>query len=152
MNRPDLNTLSKEVFEAKGLVSMTDILLWLIQNNIPVLHLNLTTQWYDMIESGIKKEEYRAIKPFYNRMFCDNGTIKIKSKYYHPTDVIVCFSNGYAKDRRQMFWTLKTMRVSFGNPEWGASKIDQYYTLYLNEKIVQPHTPDETWKELLRNR
>ncbi|MFT3994770.1 MAG: hypothetical protein QM660_10710 [Dysgonomonas sp.] len=102
----------------------------------PILHLNLTSKRYDMIEKGIKKEEYRDIKPFYSRIFNDSGNIKIKGRYYHPTDIIVCFSNGYAKDRKQMFWTLKSMRVTFGNPEWGASKIDQYYTLFLNEKIA----------------
>lgn len=131
MNRPDLNALSKEV---KGL-NTSEILLWFIQNNIPILHLNLTTEWYDMIEKGIKTEEYREMKPFYHRIFANTGTIKIKGKYYHPTDIILCFSNGYSKNRRQMFWTLKAIRSAFGKEEWGAEKYKQYYTLYLNEKI-----------------
>lgn len=30
-----------------------------------ILHLNLKSCWYDLIEQGIKTEEYREIKPFY---------------------------------------------------------------------------------------
>lgn len=101
----------------------------------PILHLNLSSKWYDMIERGIKTEEYREIKPFYSRIFNENGTVKIKGKYYHPTDIIICFSHGYSKDRKQMFWTLKSVRASFGKSEWGAEKDKQYYTLYLNEKL-----------------
>ena len=41
-----------------------------------VLHLNLTKKWFDMIEAGEKKEEYREIKPFWNRVF--SCYIKIK--------------------------------------------------------------------------
>jgi len=87
-----------------------------------------------MIEQGIKKEEYREIKPFYNRIFNATG-ISIKGENYHPTDIVVCFSNGYSKNRRQMFWTIKAVMVSEGLPEWGAEKDKQYYTLWLYEKI-----------------
>ena len=37
-----------------------------------ILHLNLKAKWYDMIESGIKKEEYREIKPFWEKGFLKN--------------------------------------------------------------------------------
>ena len=47
------------------------------------LHLNLKAKWYDMIESGIKKEEYREIKPFWEKRLFEkfqhideNGEIK----------------------------------------------------------------------------
>ena len=30
------------------------------------LHLTLKKQWFDMILSGVKTEEYRDIKPYYN--------------------------------------------------------------------------------------
>ena len=34
------------------------------------LTLSLKKQWFDMIKAGIKKEEYREIKPRYLEMFC----------------------------------------------------------------------------------
>jgi len=75
-----------------------------------VLHLTLTKKWFYMIESGEKKEEYRDIKPFWNRIF--SCYIRIKGKYYHPTDVIICFSNGYSKNRRHIILSpIKFIRV-----------------------------------------
>lgn len=106
------------------------------EKKIPVLHLNLTSKWYDMIEKGIKKEEYREQKTYWNRVFTQSGYIKIKGKYYHPSDVVVCFSNGYSKNRRQMYWTLKRVKPSFGKAEWGALPNTEYHTLVLNEHIM----------------
>ena len=35
------------------------------------LHLPLKKEWYNMIESGIKTEEYREVKPYWEkRMTC----------------------------------------------------------------------------------
>lgn len=98
----------------------------------PILHLNLKAQWYDMIYAGIKKEEYREIKPFWSRVFSAN--IKIKGKYYHPTDVIICFSHAYTKDRRQMMIECNGLRISEGVRLWGAEPSKQYYTLILGDK------------------
>lgn len=33
------------------------------------LHLSLKKEWYEMIESGVKTEEYREIKPYWTRRF-----------------------------------------------------------------------------------
>lgn len=54
-----------------------------------------------MIDSGEKLEEYREIKPYWNKVF---GTeqVLIKRKLYNPEDVEIIFSNGYAKNRRQI--------------------------------------------------
>lgn len=30
-----------------------------------ILHLPLKAMWYEMIESGVKTEEYREIKPYW---------------------------------------------------------------------------------------
>lgn len=121
--RPDLNTLSKEVAD------------------MPILHLNLTSKWYDMIEALIKKEEYRKQKLFWNRIFTQSGYIKIKGKFYHPSDVLVCFSNGYSKTRRQMYWTLNGLRSSFGRSEWGAVENTEYHTLSLKNKVEFQQKP-----------
>lgn len=102
--------------------------------NKPILHLNLISRFYQMIELGIKTEEYREQKPYWNRIF-GTGKIKIKGKYYHPTDVIICFSNGYKKSRPQMFLECKGLNVGFGKQEWGAIKDKQYYILNLGNKL-----------------
>lgn len=96
----------------------------------PVLRLVLTYRWYDMIEARIKKEEYRAQSPAWNRIF-GTGKIKIKGKYYNPTDVIIEFSRGYTKNRKQMYIKCEGLLVKKGNPNWGAQPGVEYYTLLL---------------------
>lgn len=60
-----------------------------------VLHLTLMKKWFDEILSGIKKIEYREIKPYWTkRLFNENGNL---IKY----DTII-FSNGYSKSCRKM--------------------------------------------------
>ena len=41
-----------------------------------VLDLPLKKEWYDMIESGIKTEEYREIKPYWEKRLLDYKRIK----------------------------------------------------------------------------
>lgn len=103
----------------------------------PILHLNLTSKWYDMIEYEDKREEYRDIKPFYNRILDEFGYVTIKGKRYHCAEIIVCFSNGYAKDRRQMFWTIKHLEIAKGNPKWGALENKEYYVLHLDKNVTE---------------
>ncbi len=99
----------------------------------PILHLNLKKKWYDMIESGEKIEEYRNNSNYWMNRFGQN--VKIKGLCYHPTDVIICFSNGYRKDRRQMLIKCKGLHVGYGKSEWGAEPDKQYFILSLGEKI-----------------
>lgn len=98
------------------------------------LHLNLKKKWFDMVLSGEKKEEYREIRGYWSRIFHGTG-IKIKGNNYHPTDVIIVFSNGYSKNRPQMRYFCDGLKVGFGKPEWGAKKDIQYYVLQIGEKL-----------------
>lgn len=64
-----------------------------------VLHLTLKKKWFDMIASGIKKEEYREDKMYWkNRL--------VKEGYWHSQTCkdfdIVRFKNGYSKDARTL--------------------------------------------------
>lgn len=34
-------------------------------DNVKILHLSLKKQWYDLINSGEKKEEYREMTPYW---------------------------------------------------------------------------------------
>ena len=102
----------------------------------PILHLNLKRKWYKMIADGIKKEEYREIKEYWSRIFESSASaIKIKGKFYHPSDVVIRFSNGYSKDREQMDIWLKSISIRWGMPEWGAVPNRQYYVLVLGHSV-----------------
>jgi hypothetical protein len=86
-----------------------------------------------MIQSGDKTEEYRDKSPYWNRIF--SSYIKIKGKFYHPSDVVICFSNGYRKDRRQMFFQCEHLAHRIGLEEWGAVKGELYNVLILGKEI-----------------
>jgi hypothetical protein len=104
----------------------------------PVLHLNLKKKWFDMILSGKKTEEYREMSEYWKRVFQDHSDrfkrlIKIKNSHHYPEDVIICFSNGYAKNRKQFFIECKNIRVGYGKEKWGAEKTEQYFILSLGK-------------------
>lgn len=71
-----------------------------------ILYLPLKKEWYEMIERGEKTEEYREIKPYWNKRL-------INRKYTH-----VKFSYGYTK--RTMTFEIERITIGAGNPKWGA--------------------------------
>ena len=85
-----------------------------------ILYLPLKKEWYEMIERGEKTEEYREIKPYWNKRL-------INGKHTH-----VKFSYGYTK--QTMIFEYKKLTIGYGNPEWGAPKED-CYIIKLGERI-----------------
>ena len=90
-----------------------------------ILDLPLKAIWYDMIESGEKKEEYREHKRFY--VCYDKNTdcriyIPEKCKYCcKPSFKLydaVRFRYGYTK--RTMLFKLNSISIGKGRSEWGA--------------------------------
>lgn len=106
------------------------------------LHLPLKKEWYEMIERGEKREEYREFTPYWIarlmewycwdtwegliinkireceavKIFNDYDKLKYRLdwKYFDA----VCFSYGYTK--RRMLWECKDIKIGCGRPEWGA--------------------------------
>ena len=87
-----------------------------------VLHLTLKKQWFDMIASGEKREEYREIKKYWNRRL---------NKEYDAIE----FRNGYAKDSPKITVKLDSVLIGLGIVEWGAPDYDRVYILKLGEII-----------------
>ena len=108
------------------------------------LTLSLKKQWFDMIKSGIKKEEYREIKPFYTvRLTIQasddydlilSGEISATFQYF---DRLV-FTLGYPKaddtDRRLVFKNPK-IRIGTGRPEWGAEPGKMYFVISWDKEM-----------------
>ena len=90
-----------------------------------------------MIESGIKTEEYREIKPYWTRRFIGMNQPLFSFRYgYKQANVKgythVKFSYGYTK--RIMTFEIKEITIGKGNPEWGAPKED-VFIIKLGERI-----------------
>ena len=84
-----------------------------------VLHLTLKAQWFNLIAHGIKAEEYRAIKPHWNRRF--------NNREYD----VIQFVNGYGNHRPKMLVELKDIVTGLGIIEWGATPGERCYILRL---------------------
>ncbi|WP_101690715.1 hypothetical protein [Dysgonomonas massiliensis] len=114
--------------------------------NNKILRLTLKKQWFDMIASGVKKEEYREIKDYWtNRLVWllnpekfdsitdlterlkDNAMIVERKSYLeYAFYTHVEFTNGYGKHRPQITFEFKGITIGKGNPEWGAPLEDVF--------------------------
>lgn len=88
-----------------------------------MLTLTIKKKWFDMIKSGIKKEEYREINRYYDSRF---------DKYFYKNNVLtpnyIIFRNGYKKDSPKIK-CLCDLAQGFGKEEWGATPEHGYYIL-----------------------
>ena len=111
---------------------------------IKILDLPLKKEWYDMIESGEKREEYREITPYwYQRLYqrknefgyvgrltrddaeyCCEPDLRyiLKGDGFADTELKpythVRFRYGYTK--RTMLYVIDWITIGRGNPNWGA--------------------------------
>lgn len=119
-----------------------------------VLRLNLKSKWYNMIESGVKTEEYREIKDFYLTRLIDDSIIKvyndlgfdgkksifarIEKEHGDLTSFIkkydqVVFVYGYTK--KTMTFEVKEIKIDTGNTDWGAEEGKEYFIIRLGKRI-----------------
>lgn len=133
--------------------------------NVKVLDLPLKKEWYNMIESGIKKEEYREIKPHWCNRFLDVCPLGIKD-YWEPVlqntfriikesgekypkafnlEHLLIWQYGtrgythvrfrYGYTKRTMLFELDKMTIGYGKSEWGAPKDKEVFILKLGKRI-----------------
>ena len=98
-------------------------------SELKILHLTLEKKWFDMILSGVKTEEYRKIKPYWDNRL---------NKSYD----VVRFRNGYQKDAPVMVVELRLIEIGLGIFEWGAPVIDKVYILKLG-LVLESHNIKE---------
>ena len=98
-----------------------------------ILPLVLKKRWYDMIASGVKKEEYRQYKDFWITRI-EKWQDSRFSNNLQKVDVIA-FSCGYKKP--DMFFVCDRILIKEGtpkHPEWGEPNI-RHFALGLGERI-----------------
>ena len=113
------------------------------RGSMKILDLPLKSKWYLMIEKGIKKEEYREIKPCwiqrlyqYKKEYQPNccitkGVAEVTCHQLRRDRLIqgledmelrpythVRFRYGYTK--KTMLFEIKEICIDYGKPEWGA--------------------------------
>lgn len=97
------------------------------------LKLVLKKQWYDMIASGEKTEEYRRVCQYwFNRLMQYNQAEGYNE--FRKFDKVT-FYLGYSKNRPSMTYEIKGMDHRCGRPEWGAEKGKRYFVIKLGERL-----------------
>lgn len=107
-----------------------------------MLILPIKKQWFDMILSGRKKEEYREIKPYYNSRFAKALGISQDVIFYEwwnnkieiDTNILIRFRNGYSA-QSPSFIAKCEISIGIGKEEWGAEPGKEYCTLKIHEIV-----------------
>ena len=100
--------------------------------NKKILYLSLEKKWFDLIKAGVKREEYREMKQYwekrlvekiepirlYNSPWAQPCTDMVKYTFKKFTHVV--FRNGYGDDKPMMEFKIKGITIGKGNPKLGA--------------------------------
>ena len=125
-----------------------------MKNMNKILDLPLKKEWYEMIESGVKTEEYREIKPYWcNRLlsmypfitrYWEGILERVRKSEIDFDEVLlehgtrdythIRFRYGYTK--RTMLFELKGITIGKGNTEWGAPEDKEVFILKLGDRII----------------
>lgn len=90
-----------------------------------MLVLPIKKQWFEMIVNGEKKEEYREIKPYYDKRLghLTEGTGKVTT---------IILRNGYSYNSPSIKCKC-TVEIGEGKKEWGADPDINYYIIKIIE-------------------
>lgn len=108
-----------------------------------ILQMTLKKQWFDMIASGEKKEEYRVIKEHW-RSRLEVGRLHTGHLRFKQFD-IVRFRNGYSPDSPTMDVECLGIRFDYSKPEWCGGEYEWVYVISLGDVLnienVSDHQP-----------
>lgn len=109
------------------------------------LHLSLKKEFYNLIESGVKTEEYREIKPYWVQRLTRYGNDTLNGRLYaefmssspevlkyNIEQGLMCFTDythvkfSYGYTKRTMTFEIESIRIGKGKPEWGAPTEDVF--------------------------
>ena len=94
------------------------------------LLLPIKRQWYEMIKSGVKKEEYRWMKEHWiSRLL---RYVNSTTKHFDTATL----RNGYGKNAPTLVVECLGITVGKGNPDWGAPE-EQVFIIKLGKILKE---------------
>lgn len=115
------------------------------ENIFKVIHLVLVKKWFDLINSGEKKEEYRAYNEYWKNRILEleeerdgsNIAFRINGGLVYPSDAILAFHHGYSKDRSSCHFYCKGVRVCdySGREEWGFIPGEKKFIIEIGDRV-----------------
>lgn len=104
-----------------------------------VLKLTLKKQWFDMILSGEKTEEYREIKRHWIQRLCNELEYENNSSWdavFKKYDWVE-FTNGYNKNSPRVTLECKGIEIGMGFTDWGAIVNEEYFVIKIGREIAR---------------
>jgi hypothetical protein len=98
------------------------------------LELTINKQWFDLIASGEKKEEYRELKDFWKNRLMDKEGEFLYFKHFDQ----VRFRNGYSPTSPVIVLECKGVSIDYGKQKWGAEKGAKYFVVKLGKILKRP--------------
>lgn len=86
---------------------------------VSILELTIKAQWFDMIKTGEKRQEYREIKPYWDA--------RLDGRQYD----FVRLRNGYTRNCRVVMLECEGIHRGPGLEEWGADPHTFYWVISL---------------------
>ena len=120
------------------------------------LQLSLKTQWFEMTKAGIKTEDYREITPYWckrfiNGKFSEQYTVEefcetlktsrdasnLMRLYQKPftTNIMTLGYPSKTDTNRILKFKHEGIKISTGNPEWGAEPNKLYFVVKHGEVV-----------------
>lgn len=96
------------------------------------LKLTINKKWFNLIEKGIKTEEYREIKDYWIKRIKEMSLTRFEA--FKNFDFVE-FTNGYSKTSPQITMECKGIEVGTGKIEWGAIANKQYFVVKLGREV-----------------
>lgn len=96
-----------------------------MEKKIEILTLTLKKKWFDLIASGVKKEEYREMKHYWA---CRLG--KIDGSYFRKYDQVE-FKNGYGANVPTMLVECNGITIKEAKPEWSDNAQGKFFVISL---------------------
>ena len=106
-----------------------------------MLILPIEKKWFDMVLSGEKPEEYRAIKPYWTSRILkwleyqkseEKAVMKMLGEQGTVKQMEVLFRNGYSS-KSPSFIAMCTLKIGGGYEGWGAVKGEKYFAFAIHE-------------------
>lgn len=101
-----------------------------------MLVLPIRKQWFDMILSGEKKEEYRDVSAYWKTRF--SNVFAMYPYSYLPVGGVqqpILFRNGYRKDSPSFVAMCSLEDIRQGKTEWGAELGKEYFVLRIHKVL-----------------
>ena len=144
----ELNKINGEPYIPESEEEFNEMMkCWLPESDVPekywkmkkkVLYLPLKKEWFDLIDKGIKKEEYRLMNKYWTSRICTknkDGEYECTKDKFDYVEFTLGYPKKDDKSKRMRFEIEKIFQNKGGIKEWGANLDEIYFVIKLGKRL-----------------